>query len=137
MEQLLYRSYARDGLLADQVFRIIESSARDNPVRDLTGFLIYAQDQFIQFLEGPAESIELLLRDLAADRRHRDLEVLHRAGAMRRVFPAWRMQRVDFRPGKVSEMLAELRDKGLSAPVAAEIEAVLAPRRAESPALPN
>lgn len=130
MEQLLYRSYARDGLLADQVFAIIESSARDNPARDLTGFLIYAQDQFIQFLEGPAESIDLLMADRAADRRHRDLEVLCRQPASRRLLPAWRMQRVDFRPGKIAEMLGDLAGKGVPRHVLTHIEAALTPRRA-------
>lgn len=130
MQQLLYRSYARDVLLADQVFAIIESSARDNPSRDLTGFLIYAQDQFVQYLEGPAESLDLLLADLARDRRHRDLAILHRQSAPARVFPGWRMQRVDFSPGKVEHMLAELAAKGLANPILAHIRATLVPRRA-------
>lgn len=130
MQHLLYHSYARDGLLAEQVFSIIETSARDNPVRDLTGFLIYAQDQFLQFLEGPAESLDLLLSDLKADRRHRDLEILYRGEAAGRLLPGWRMQRVDFRPGRIAEMIAGLADTGIPRRVLVHVEAALGPKRA-------
>lgn len=131
MQQLLYRSRAIDGLPAEEIFRIIETSARENPARDLTGFLIYARDMFVQFLEGPADSIDLLLNELRADRRHCNLEILYRADAASRRFPAWRMQRIDFQPGKFDQSLTDLRRRGAPERALRMIEDTLAwPRQA-------
>lgn len=129
MEQLLYRSRAVDGLVAGEVFRIIEGSARDNPARDLTGFLIYAQDCFIQYLEGPHASLDLLLNELERDRRHHSIEVVYRSRASERFCPGWRMQRIDFAPGKVAETLNQFREKRIPAEVVSLVAQMLEPGR--------
>ena len=66
MQQLIYVSYASDDFQSGDVFKIIETSARNNPTRDVTGFLVYAHDTFVQFVEGPAASLDALLDDLKA-----------------------------------------------------------------------
>lgn len=94
MHQLIYVSEARQGLRADDLFRIVEQSARNNPSADLTGFLIYRNGRFLQLLEGPLMSIETLLAQLSADDRHRSLEVVGRLPITERSFPRWRMRRI-------------------------------------------
>lgn len=130
MQHLLYRSRAVANLPAEEVFRIIEVSACNNPNRDLTGFLVFARDQFIQFLEGPEAAIDALMTDLRLDPRHRELEVLLRAPARERLLPDWRMKRIDFRPGKIDETLGELRRKKVPETVVRVLAENLEPHRA-------
>lgn len=108
MHQLVYVSCAAPKLSSEDVFRIIEQSARNNPSADITGFLIYRGGRFLQLVEGPLMSLETLLQVLGRDPRHHSIEVLSRAPIVARAFPRWRMRRV-----------------GTDADVAFELEAAL------------
>lgn len=94
MHQLVYVSDAAPGLASQDVFRIIEQSARNNPSADITGFLIYRGGRFLQLIEGPLMSLESLLQVLARDPRHQSIRVLSRVPIVARAFPRWRMRRV-------------------------------------------
>lgn len=94
MERLTYRSVAAPDLESADVFEIVEASARKNPAREITGFLIYHEGRFFQFIEGPGESLSTLLAELESDPRHHSLEVIERAQAAQRWFPDWGMKRL-------------------------------------------
>jgi len=57
----------------------------------VTGFLICARTWFAQVIEGPDASITSLYDRIAADPRHRDLQVVEHGPADRRLFPDWHM----------------------------------------------
>lgn len=115
MEQLVYSSIAAGDLSQAEVFDIIQTSARNNPARQVTGFLIFAKDRFLQLIEGPGEALDLLLAQLAQDRRHRDIAVLSRHPITDRSFPTWRMKRIDPAAVRPAQLLADLRAAGLPA----------------------
>ena len=94
MELLVYQSRVNRQIGSDELFRIIETSARNNPARQITGFLVFAHDHFVQLIEGPTHSLDALLDDLAQDPRHCDLEILERRDVSDRTFPNWRMERL-------------------------------------------
>ena len=94
MERLVYRSIAAPDLESAAIFEIVETSARKNPSREITGFLIHDEGRFLQLVEGPSESLDDLLVDLGNDPRHSSIEVLERAEASQRFFPNWRMKRL-------------------------------------------
>ena len=94
MQRLVYRSNATPGLESDAVFKIIETSARKNAGREVTGFLIFDGRAFLQLVEGPSHQLDNLLQDLAGDIRHHSIEVLDRSDAAERWFPDWRMKRL-------------------------------------------
>ncbi len=94
MECIIYTSRASMALGSDEVFRIIETSARNNPSRDVTGFLIFHRERFLQLVEGETPALDELLAVLKRDSRHRDLAVLHRKPTLARCFPNWRMRRL-------------------------------------------
>lgn len=94
MERIVYTSQASTDLASDDVFRIVTTSARNNPSRDVTGFLIYHERRFLQLVEGESEALEGLLEVLRRDPRHRDLTVRYREPALERCFPNWRMRRL-------------------------------------------
>ena len=94
MIELIYISRASISLASDEIFKIIETSARNNLRDDLTGFLIYADNRFFQVVEGPLASIDALMDRLKSDARHSSIEVLSRREMEARSFPRWRMERV-------------------------------------------
>lgn len=112
MHQLIYSSEARSGLAQDDVFRIVEQSARNNPSSDITGFLLYRGGRFLQLIEGPLMALEMLLARLAQDDRHHDLQVLSRLPVAQRSFPRWRMRRVGVDMDALNELEEALRSEG-------------------------
>lgn len=100
MFEVAYISEASSSLAPDEVFKIIETSARNNLRDDLTGFLIFADNRFFQVIEGPPASIDALMDRLKSDARHSSIEIISRREINERSFPRWRMERV-----KVSDAL--------------------------------
>lgn len=94
MIEVAYISEASSSLAPDEVFKIIETSARNNLRDDLTGFLIFADNRFFQVVEGPAVSIDALMNRLKSDARHSSIEIISRRDIDQRSFPRWRMERV-------------------------------------------
>lgn len=113
MDQLIYRSRAAQDLSPAETFRIIETSARNNPARDITGFLIFGRGEFLQLIEGPGAELDRLLHDLGGDPRHRGITVLARRPILARSFPDWRMQRLSTREAGTATMQARFAGKGL------------------------
>ena len=130
MEQLVYSSFAASDLDSSEVFRIIEVSARNNPSRDITGFLVFSQDRFLQLIEGPPAKLDELLRVLRCDPRHRDLSVLARGPIAARCFPDWRMKRIDPSETGADEVFRILRTARVSGAVAEQVSNFLETRRA-------
>ncbi len=115
MERILYTSRASTDLPSDDVFRIIETSARNNPSRDVTGFLIFHRGQFLQLVEGERQALDELLGVLKRDIRHRDLTVHFREPAQQRCFPNWRMRRLGSLADGGEEILRILSQRDLGA----------------------
>lgn len=116
---LLYTSTAAADIDSGDVFAIIEASARRNPSRGVTGFLIYDGRAFLQYVEGPQDALDDLLGQLADDRRHGDVRVLHRAENATRLFPKWAMRRAG--QGAEAE-LATIRRTDLPSGMRAELD---------------
>lgn len=93
LSQYLYISTA-PSLSRREVESILESSARNNPTRGVTGLLLYNGRNFLQLLEGEeAELVELMLR-IAHDPRHSGVSLLERRPIDSRACPDWAMKRV-------------------------------------------
>ncbi len=127
MERLLYRSTAASGTSAKDVFAIIDASQRNNPARDITGFLLYDADRFLQMIEGPALCIEGLIAVIENDPRHHSLEIVLREPADERWFPDWEMKRlISFGSKPAQEALRDiLGDKDGGADVLREVDTFL------------
>lgn len=117
MHQIIYTSTARPGLLQEDVFRIVEQSARNNPSAEITGFLLFRKDKFLQLVEGPLMALETLLARLGLDDRHSNIEVLSRMPIAQRSFPRWRMRRVGGDRDVLDELEQALRGEGSGLPI--------------------
>ena len=74
---------------------IARAAFRRNAALDVTGVLYFDRLRFFQVLEGPPESVDLLMRDILADPRHGDVRVLVDAPARRRRWRGWALRVLD------------------------------------------
>lgn len=83
----------KEQLLED--LRNILTEARDfNVFHHITGVLYFADGTFFQCLEGPIESIEILINKLNNDSRHRDMKLFETHKLHDRLFGDWSMKYV-------------------------------------------
>lgn len=73
----------------DQLQTLVETSRRNNAAAQITGALICTEDNFVQFLEGPAAAVQRLLAKLQVDARHANLRILLESPARGRRFGPW------------------------------------------------
>lgn len=91
----LYRSTARDGLLRDEVEQIVADARKRNRVRDLTGCLHYEDGLFFQWLEGPCEALNHVIKLIRKDDRHSGITDLSYGRLARRCYSDWTMRSTD------------------------------------------
>lgn len=72
---------------------LAEHAQRRNRELNVTGYLYYEQQQFIQYIEGLDETVNSLMARIAEDRRHNVKITLYRPVEHRR-FPNWHMRHV-------------------------------------------
>jgi hypothetical protein len=70
MRQFVYISTASADLGQVDIVNILEASARNNPGREITGFLVFNGRNFLQLVEGPETSLLALMADITRDSRH-------------------------------------------------------------------
>ncbi len=89
--QLVYASAATSPFTAEAL-RVLLTKARDrNKNYDVSGMLLYHSGSFLQVLEGPEESVELILASISRDPRHTTARTLSRTTIQTREFPSWSM----------------------------------------------
>ncbi len=87
----VYVSSAVRLLSDEELAALLETSRRNNAKRDITGMLLYKDGNFMQFLEGPKESVCALLATIKTDPRHRGMIVLMQSEHPDREFSDWSM----------------------------------------------
>ena len=95
--RLLYASRASTALDQDELLAILRQSRANNPALGVTGVLCVspASGIFLQVLEGGRGAVNTLYHRIAADRRHRDVELLSYEEIDERRFASWSMGQVD------------------------------------------
>jgi hypothetical protein len=122
---VVYCSRAAQGMDTAAVQQIIAKSQRNNPVRGITGMLVFGGGIFFQWLEGPKENILHLLERLRSDDRHSQLIMLTEIEEAReRLFPHWDMELVE--PGHIRDVLADALEGAEDPHNAAALQAMLA-----------
>lgn len=89
--QLLYLSNAKPELKQAELDKILEVSRKNNPSRDITGLLVFANGVFIQVLEGPSSEVTNLFETICDDTRHQEVAMLGEYVGQERIFSKWSM----------------------------------------------
>jgi hypothetical protein len=88
---LTYMSRAVGRFSEEDLQQILAVSRVNNQRDGLTGMLLYADEHFIQTLEGEEAAVDAAFTRIGADPRHRDVEVTLRDQVSERNFDAWSM----------------------------------------------
>jgi len=76
LSSLLYRSRAVTALNDLELQQLINAAQLRNRTEGVTGLLIYYDGRFLQWLEGPADSLQRIWHSIRHDRRHTDIAML-------------------------------------------------------------
>ena len=71
---------------------IMITSVNNNKRDQITGALICRSDLYLQYLEGPTESIDETFNKIKNDDRHVEIKVLKEGVHAKRLFPKWAMR---------------------------------------------
>ena len=95
------------------VDEIVEKARIANKKLDISGILLVVDNCFMQYIEGPEESIkELYYRHIAHDRRHQRVKVLLEGPTDHRKFESWEMGKKILDKNDTKEAtLCNLKDK--------------------------
>ena len=91
MNYLIYVSSASKSMSEAEIQEILASSQIKNARLQVTGLLVYRSGNFIQYIEGPQESINSLYQSICKDSRHRDMTVIDEGTVNARLFGDWQM----------------------------------------------
>ena len=80
------------GFNEKNIKNILETSDINNKKNKVTGCLIYRQDLYLQYLEGPQEELEFTYNKILSDKRHTDIHKLSENSTKRRLFTNWAMR---------------------------------------------
>ena len=86
-----YRSEPTEALTDDELARLLLRSRQRNLERGISGLLVVAGAQLIQWLEGPEDAVHAVMADILEDPRHRHVSILEKRPIARRLFGPWTM----------------------------------------------
>lgn len=100
--QIVYSSKANRRMSVSDLEEILVDARTGNEARNVTGALVYVDGVFLQILEGEKETLQRLMRSIAADTRHSSVTVFHEADVERPLFSDWRMAYVGAKPEQMA-----------------------------------
>jgi len=91
VKQLIYKSQCNTTISTEMVDDILLHAHRCNANHKITGLLLFSEDVFLQLLEGPPDSVDLVFGRICNDDRHREIDTLYTGYADQRAYPTWQM----------------------------------------------
>jgi hypothetical protein len=92
LSNVVYRSRAVAPLERQDLLHLVQTAQSRNQRESVTGVMLYDENCFFQWLEGPPDSVERVMHSIGNDPRHTDLEVLSRRAPSTRSFQGWDMK---------------------------------------------
>ena len=91
LQQLVYQSKVTVPFTVEQLEHLLQPWRTYNHSQHISGLLLYGDDDIIQVIEGPTESVHALFHTIAADARHYDVITLADHPVQERAFAEWSM----------------------------------------------
>ncbi|MBV5258536.1 BLUF domain-containing protein [Synechococcus moorigangaii CMS01] len=91
ISRLVYISTAHPDLMLADLDSILETARTRNAAENITGLLVFNGFNFMQLLEGPAESVERIFASICNDGRHTGVVRVMSGETDARVFGDWAM----------------------------------------------
>ena len=103
LQALVYRSRAVRSLSPAELHELTSFSQSRNSREGITGLMLYDNDHFFQWLEGPPANVNRVMSSISHDSRHTDVQVLNAQSLPSRRFGGWNMKLAT--PGPVGDAL--------------------------------
>ncbi|GGB30054.1 hypothetical protein GCM10011380_19370 [Sphingomonas metalli] len=91
VRRLIYASRAVGANAVHDHELILAQSRRNNGLDGISGILSIRDDQYLQLIEGPADSVGMAFERIARDPRHTDIRLLDDRMVEERQFGDWSM----------------------------------------------
>ncbi len=91
IKQIVYVSRATPELARQDVDQILDTARERNRSLDISGFLLFNGNRFVQLLEGPPGNVSSLYGMIEKDPRHQDTQILLEHFAPSRLLSSWAM----------------------------------------------
>lgn len=91
LESLLYVSSAVRLLNFEEIGHLLKRARERNREYGITGVLLYDGGNFMQYLEGPKENLDIIYRIIEEDKQHTGIILLSREAIEDRQFGDWSM----------------------------------------------
>ncbi|MGR9073214.1 MAG: phosphate-starvation-inducible PsiE family protein [Gammaproteobacteria bacterium] len=91
MIRLVYMSNAVKPMSAKELMGLLKKAQANNSRRNITGVLLYANQTFVQVLEGEDSIVDRVFETIKKDSRHRGVKLIERVPIENREFPDWSM----------------------------------------------
>lgn len=88
---IIYLSRATVAFNEQQLQQLLRQANSRNQALDVTGILLYGQEQFLQVLEGEQALVQTLYDHIRQDPRHRDVTTFADKPIAQRAFDGWAM----------------------------------------------
>lgn len=87
MYQLIYSSIALENVKTANIANMLRAASIANKARNITGCILVHKGEFLHFLEGDKNEVEVLFTRIRLDKRHDHIVVLHAQEGRNRCFP--------------------------------------------------
>ena len=92
LKQFAYISHEVLNFQEEDLRELLVQSRQKNKDMDLTGLLLFDKPIFMQVLEGSATSVDQIIADIEADKRHYAMDIIYTNDHLaEREFANWRM----------------------------------------------
>ncbi len=91
LHELVYSSLATGNMSHADLIALLEEARDENARRDITGLLLYRNQEFMQLLEGDRDQIFAMYKAICADPRNRNNYLMWDGSIEQRSFPGWSM----------------------------------------------
>lgn len=122
--KLIYISRATADMADEELEALLKQSREKNARLQITGLLVYANQQFMQVLEGEKDEVRKLYDTICADDRNTGNRVVTEGPIAGRTFPGWSMAFKNLDRIRINEFgdISKMLTKGFYSASASDME---------------
>ena len=91
LTRIIYASKVSETFNQDDIHKILTKAQLNNSELNITGFLCFDHNYFLQCLEGSRTSVNKIYHKIAQDSRHSELTIIEYSEVSQRIFHQWTM----------------------------------------------
>lgn len=89
--ELIYYSYPLRSFREADIYQMLAQIRPKNQAMDVSGMLLYANEQFLQVIEGRRKDVNSVFQSISHDARHYDVNLVSVRSIQKRTFDQWDM----------------------------------------------